>query len=184
MRERFENDVDKLEVDHLVIGDGCGRLGVGHRARRVDEQHHVAHAVIEMQVRAEAADERVEDAGFHHRWAQVDRAAGLRIAVREVEARDPVLDCNGDCKLDRLVERDPIAVEQTFRGRFSFRQLGDGRAQFIRCALEDGGEGVGDGGRAETGAQFSDSCRAHLGHSDLGVDVAAQPGPAVGCWRG
>ena len=68
----------------------------------------------------------------------------------EVEARDPALDRNGDGKLDRLVEHDPIAVEQTFGGRFSVRQLGDGRAQFVRRALEDGGEGIGDRGRAET----------------------------------
>ena len=71
-----------------------------------------------------------------------------------------------------LVEHDPIAVEQTLGGRFAFRQFGDGRAQFIRRALEDGGEGVGHRGRAEARAQVLDPRRTHLRHRDLGVDVA------------
>src|SRR5215468_12151714 len=141
MRERLENDVYQLEVDHLVVGDGGRRLGIGDRARRVYEPHHLAHAVIEMQVRAQAADERVEHARLDHGRPQIDRTAGLGIAVGEVETRDPVLDGDGDGELYRLVDHDAVAVEQPFRGRFSLRQSGDGRAQLVSRTFEDGGEG-------------------------------------------
>src|SRR4029450_6052296 len=115
MRERLENDIHQLEVDHLVVGDGGGRLGIGDRARRVYEAHHLAHAVIEMQVRAQAADERVEHARLDHGRPQIDRTAGLGIAVGEVETRDPVLDGDGDGKLYRLVHYDAVAVWQGVR---------------------------------------------------------------------
>ena len=173
MGERLENDIHQLEVDHLVVGDGGRRLGIGDRARRVCEPHHLAHAVVEMQVRAEAADERVEHASLDHGGPQIDRTSGLRSAVGEVEARDPVLDGDGDGKLHRLVDHDAVAVEQPFGRRLSLRQFGNGRAQFVRRALEDGREGIADRARAETFAQLLDALRAHLRHRDLGVDVAA-----------
>src|SRR5258707_6726341 len=64
-----------------------------------------------MQVRAQAADERVEHASLDHGGPQIDRTSGLRSAVGEVEARDPVLDGDGDGKLHRLVDHDAVAVE-------------------------------------------------------------------------
>src|SRR5262249_58168623 len=109
--------------------------------RRVYEPHNVAHAVIEMQVRAQAADERVEHARLDHGRPQIDRSARLGIAVGEVETRDPVLDGDGDGELYWLVDHDAVAVEQPFSRRFSLRQFGDGRAQLVRRAPEDGRKG-------------------------------------------
>jgi hypothetical protein len=62
--------------------------------------------------------------------------------------------------------------EKSKLGGFAFRQLGNGGAQFIRRAFENGGEGIGHRGRAEARAQVLHSRRTHLRHRDLGVDVA------------
>src|SRR5262249_30897878 len=106
--------------------------------------------VVEMQVRAEAADERVEHARLDHGRPQVDWAAGLGIAVGEVETRDPVLDGDGDGKPYRLVDHHAVAVLPPLCPSCSTWQFGDGRAQFVCRALEDGRERIADRARAKT----------------------------------
>ncbi len=114
MRERLQDHVDQQQVDHLIARHRRGRVGIGDGARRKREPHHVAHAVVEVQVRAEAADQRIEHAGLDHRGPQVDRPLGLRIAVGEIEMREAVLDRDRDGELDRLVDHDAVAVEEAF----------------------------------------------------------------------
>ena len=60
-----------------------------------------------MQIGPEAADQRVVHARFDHRRPQIDRAAGLRIASGEVEARGPFLDGDGD---GDILWHNPIGV--------------------------------------------------------------------------
>ncbi len=94
----------------------------------------------------------------------------------------PSGDGDGDGELQRLVHHHAVAVEQSLRGRRPLRQVGDGGAQLLGRAFEDGGEGLAHGGGAEPTAQLADADGAHLGHRDLRLDVAAhQRGlPAVG----
>ena len=139
-RQRFQDDVDQLQIDHLIVGDGSWRLGIGYGARRKDEPHRLAHAVIEMQVRAEAADQGIEHAGLDHRGPQVHRAFRLRIAVGEIEARCAVLDRDPHRELDGLVHDDAIAVEETFGRCFPGGQPRDRGAQLVGGALENGRE--------------------------------------------
>ena len=135
-----------------------------------------------MQVGAEAADERIEHARLDHRGTQIDGPARLRIAAGEVEARDPVLDGDGDGELHRLVDRDAVAVEQALGRLLAFRQFGDRGAQFVGGALEDRRKRIADCAGAETFAQRFEALRAHLRNRDLRLNVAAHQRrlPAVG----
>ena len=59
----LEDDIDKLEIDLLIIRHGRRRRGVGHGVRREDELHAITHAIVEMQARAKTADERIMPKG-------------------------------------------------------------------------------------------------------------------------
>src|SRR5215831_14506036 len=90
--ERLQDDVDKLEIDHLIVRDRSRRLRSDERARREDEAHHVAHAVVEGELRSQTPDQTIKYAGLYHGWAQVHRPAGLRSAGREIESHTAVFD--------------------------------------------------------------------------------------------
>ena len=171
--KRLENNVHQLEIDHLIVGHGRRRLRIGDGARRICEPHHVAHTIVEVQVRPETTDERIEHAGLDHRWPQVHRAASLRIAIREIEARNSILDGDGHGKLHRMVDHHAVAVEQTLGRGSSLGQSCDRRAQLVGRCLEDGRKRVHHRARAETVAQLFDALRAHLRYCDLRLDIAA-----------
>ena len=113
--QRLQDDIHQLEIDHLIIGNRRGRLGIGDATRRKHQPHHFAHAIVEAEVGPEAPDQSIEHAGFHHRGTQVDRAACLRIAGGEIEMRKAIPDRDGHREPDRLIEDDTVAVEKTFR---------------------------------------------------------------------
>src|SRR6267154_2403237 len=149
LRHGFKNYVDEFEIDHLVVRDGTRRRGVGHGVRFVEKAHAITHAVIELQLRTQAADERIKDAGLDHRGAQVDRPLGLRIAVAKIECRDAARDVDGDRKLHRPLEGHAIIVEQAFGRSRAFRQPRDLGAQRLARAAKDRSEGFHHRLRAE-----------------------------------
>ena len=56
-RHGFENHIDQFQIHLLVVRNRRGRRGVGDRVGREDQLHAIAHAIVEMQARAKAADE-------------------------------------------------------------------------------------------------------------------------------
>src|SRR6516225_3916954 len=98
--ERLQDDVDELEIDHLVVRDRSRRLRIDDRARRKNKANHITHAVVEGKPRIEAADQAVEYAGLDHGWAQVHWPGRLAVARRKIECDDAVLDRDRNRKLD------------------------------------------------------------------------------------
>ena len=65
-RHGLKNHIDQLQIHLLVIGHGRWRRGVGDGVGRKEQLHAIAHAIVEMQARTKAADERIKDAGLDH----------------------------------------------------------------------------------------------------------------------
>ena len=87
VRQRLQNDVDQQQIDHLVVGNGSRRFGIDDGARCVGQPHHVAHAVVEVQVRAQAADQRIEDPGVVAEPQPFERRIGSELGDLDVVQR-------------------------------------------------------------------------------------------------
>ena len=172
-RQRFEDHVGELLVRRLIGADRRRRAGIGDGVGRVDEVHHVAHAVVECQLRIERADQRIEHAGLDHRRPQIDRPLGLAVALGEIEGDIAALDAHRAGKTHRPVELDAVIVHEAFGGSFAVGQRLDRRAQFGGGAGEQRRERVHHRRCAEPLAGLQNARRAHLGRRHLRMHVAA-----------
>ena len=170
---RLEDHVDQLQIGLLIARHRRRRRRVGDGARRIADAHHVAHAVVELHLRCQRANERIEDAGLHHRGTQIDRSLGLRAGVGEIERDAALGDGDGDGELHRLVELDAVIVHEALGRRAAFRERADRGGKGTRRAVEDRGEGIHQRAGAETLAQLGHAPGAQFGRRNLGADVAA-----------
>ena len=141
-RQRFQDHVGELLVRRLIGADRRRRAGIGDGVGRVDELHHVAHAVVEGKLRIERADQRIEHAGLDHRRPQIDRPLGLAVALGEIEGDVAVLHAHRAGKAHRAVELDAVIVHEAFGRGFAVGQRLDRGAQLGGGAGEQRREGT------------------------------------------
>ncbi len=183
-RQRFEDHIGELEIGRLIGTDRRRRASIGDRIGRVFEAHHLAHAVVEMQLRIERADQAIEHAGLDHRRPQIDRSPRLPVAVAEIEFDLAVLDPHRDRKAHRPLELDAVVVHEAFGRRFAVRQRLDGRAQFVGGAFQQRRERLHDRRRRRTARRFAGCARRPSASRPFAHACRRGPVRAGGCWRG
>ena len=183
-RQRLQDHIGEFQIGGLVGRDRRRRAGIGDGVGRVYEAHHLAHTVVEIQLRIDRADQAIEHASLDHRRAQIDRTPRLPVALAQIEFDLAVLDAHRDGEAHRPVELDAVIVHKTFGGGFTIRQRPDRGAQFLGGAVQAAPRTPPSPPRRRTARRFAECDRHPSGLPPSAHACRRAPVRADGCWRG